>query len=104
VLIGPDAPSLSRDVVDALREIDCAPADVRDIVLLGPQSGDGPKTIAAFADAWIHRPNEPVDLLAGISVVRADDGSLALSVMTRRGRFALPTGEPVPSGKAVRLD
>lgn len=104
VLLGREAPALGTSMVTALKEIDCSPRDVRDIVHVGEAPEDGPRSVAAFADAWIHRVTGEKDLLAGISAVRDETGRLTLRVTTRGGRLILPPLDQVPAGAAVRLD
>lgn len=104
VLIEPGAPELGRSMVTALKEIDCTPRDVRDIVHVGEDLSEGLKSVAAFADAWIHRVTGEKDLLAGINAVHDETGRLTLRVMTRSGRLTLPRQDQVPPGSSVRLD
>jgi len=101
---GPTPPPFGRDLANALRALDAAPGDVRDIVLIEPALDEGAKTVAAFADAWIHRVAAEKDLLAGVSARFDADGRLALTVATRRGRLVLPRPEAAALGATVRLD
>jgi hypothetical protein len=112
VLVGQDTPPLGRNVADALREFGCAPEDVQDIILVespapdGHEDGqkEGPKAMAPFADAYIHRLTAPRDVLAGISAITGADGHLTLRVRTRAGQMPLPSDGAIPSGATVRLD
>lgn len=100
----PDPPAFGRDLANALKGLDCDPADVRDILLIGLGAEDGPKSITAFADAWIHRLSDEKDVLAGVSVRRDATGALRLRIATRRGPLTLPTDKTGPPGATIRLD
>lgn len=103
VAVRADAASLSHDLADALRDMDCEPTDLRDIVLLEPPP-DAPRAIPAFSGAWIHRLWEPRDIVAGVKAVR-EDGNLTLRVMTRSGWITLPDPAARGAGEPVeRLD
>ncbi|MEQ8601801.1 MAG: hypothetical protein RIB45_00680 [Marivibrio sp.] len=101
---GPTPPPFGRDLANALRALDASPGEVQDIILIGPAPAGGPKTVAAFADAWIHRVSAEKDLLAGVSAIYDAHGELTLSIATRRGRLVLPRPEAAPPGATLRLD
>ena len=104
VAFGPTPPAFGRDLANALRALDASPSDVRDIILLEPAEEEGARTVAAFADAWIHRVTAAKDLAAGVSATPDETGGLTLEVATRRGRLRLPRPEATPTGATVRLD